>query len=202
MVVKITNIEIYMYTNWVSSESKFQRAVDMSPGFSDCLANTLPSYFSFIFHLPSLWSNSDICICCGSSPSLHWTPPLASCDCISLPIMILLWWLTWLILSFLWYTGLWLQILLFSKDEDYGYLLLHQFKFLFHREVLVAYRKLLAFCFKVLWLTKNTLLKSIGTGFPLGDPTPVSLPLLIKLVQHVWLRDLALSFSTGKNSLF
>ena len=43
--------------------------------------------------------------------------------------------------------------------EDYRYMSLHQFKFLFHREVLVTYGKLLAFCFKVLWLTKNTLLK-------------------------------------------
>lgn len=85
--------------------------------------------------------------------------------------------------------------------EDYRYMSLHQFKFLFHREVLVTYGKLLAFCFKVLWLTKNTLLKSIGIVLPLDDPTAVSLPVFIKLVQHVWLRDLALSFSTGKNSL-
>lgn len=91
-------------------------------------------------------------------------PTFSMCDCIFLSIMILLWWLTWLVLYFLWYTGLRLQILLFSKYEDCKYLLLHQFKFLFHREVLVTYRKLLAFCFKVLWLTKNTLLKSIGTG--------------------------------------
>lgn len=129
-------------------------------------------------------------------------PTFSMCDCISLSITILLWWLTWLVMSFLWYTGLRLQILLFSKYEDCKYLLLHQFKFLFHREVLVTYRKLLAFCFKVLWLTKNTLLKSIGTGLPLGDPTPVSLLVFIKLVQHVWLRDLALFFFQLARILF
>lgn len=90
--------------------------------------------------------------------------------------------------------------------EDYRYMSLCQFKFLFHKRSTGDLREAFSVLFqgslahkeysvKIYWHCTSSWWSHYIQSSCVYQSSE------IKLVQHVWLRDLALSFSTGKNSL-